>query len=74
MKQINDKINEGLNVSKSFVLNMKEIDYDKLIDFLQNMKEKDAKTIQISIESNGRKWQGCELGSDDKKYNCTALN
>jgi len=34
MKKINDKINEELIISKSFILNMQEIDYDKLIKFL----------------------------------------
>ena len=74
MKQIIEKINEELNISKSFVLNMEEIDYDKLIEFLQDMQSKNAKKIQISIESNDRKWTGCELGSNNKKYNCIQLN
>ena len=74
MKNIDDKINEELNISKSFVLNMEEIDYDRLIEFLQDMQSKNVKKIQISIESNDRKWTGCELGGDNKKYNCTQLN
>lgn len=67
-------INEELNISKSFTLNMEEIDYDRLIEFLQNMQSKNVKKIQLSINSN-RKWEGCELSSDGKnKYNCTKLN
>ena len=75
MININEKINENLKISKSFVLNMSEIDYDKLIDFLQDMKAKDEKVLQIDIESSPRKWFGYSKGgsSNVNKYNKTDL-
>ena len=75
MINIDEKINENLNISKSFVLNMSEIDYDKLIDFLQDMKAKDEKVLQIDIESSPRKWFGYSKGGslNGNKYNKTDL-
>ena len=75
MINISEKINENLKISKSFILNMSEIDYDKLIDFLQDMKAKDEKILQIDIESSPRKWFGYSKGgsSNDNKYNKTYL-
>ena len=75
MININEKINENLKISKSFVLNMSEIDYDKLIEFLQDMKAKDEKVLQIDIESSPRKWFGYSKGGslNDNKYNKTDL-
>jgi hypothetical protein len=75
MKNIGDKINEELNISKSFTLNMEEIDYEKLIEFLQDMQSKNSKLIQISIKGGSqRKWMGCEKSSDGNKYNCMELS
>ena len=76
MKKINDKINEELRISKSFILNMQEIDYDKLIKFLQDMKEKDEKLIQIAVYSSPREWCGYSKNgeSNAKLYNKTILS
>ena len=76
MININEKINEELKISKSFILNMQEIDYDKLIKFLQDMKEKDEKFIQIDVKSSPREWCCYSKGgeSNAKKYNKTILN
>ena len=76
MININEKINENLKISKSFVLNMSEIDYDKLIDFLQDMKDKNEKVLQIDIESSPRKWFGYSKGGslNANKYNKTDLS
>ena len=76
MININEKINENLKISKSFILNMSEIDYDKLIDFLQDMKDKNEKVLQIDIESSSRKWFGYSKGGslNDNKYNKTDLS
>ena len=54
---------------------MSEIDYDKLIDFLQDMKAKDEKVLQIDIESSPRKWFGYSKGGslNANKYNKTDL-
>lgn len=74
MINISEKINENLKISKSFILNMSEIDYDKLIDFLQDMKAKDEKILQIDVESSPRKWFGYSKGgSSNDKYNKTDL-
>ena len=76
MINISEKINENLKISKSFVLNMSEIDYDKLIGFLQDMKSKNEKVLQIDIESSPRKWFGYSKGGslNDNKYNKTDLS
>ena len=42
---------------------MKEIDYDKLLSFINDMKDKQEKYLVIEIEANGRKWFG--YSSDD---------
>jgi len=76
MKNIGDKINEGLNVSKSFVLNMKELDYDKLIDFIKDMQSKNEDFIELQVDSS-RKWIGYSFSkgkTDNIRYNKTELN
>lgn len=74
MKDFKSYIIEG-GISKSFVLNMEEINYDKLIEFLKDMQSKNEKLIEISVESEGRKWFGCSKEkSSDNKSNKTELN
>lgn len=74
MKNIKDIINES-EITKSFVLNMKEIDYEKLIEFIQNMKSKNEEFIEIQVDSS-RKWIGYSKGKSDNnsRYNKTELN
>lgn len=74
MKNIKDIINET-GITKSFVLNMKEIDYEKLIEFIQNMESKNEEFIEIQVDSS-RKWIGYSKGKSDNnsKYNKTELN
>lgn len=74
MKNIKDIINES-GITKSFVLNMKEIDYEKLIEFIQNMKSKNEEFIEIQVDSS-RKWIGYSKGKSDNnsRYNKTELN
>ena len=63
MKTLEQNIHEALGIKKSFILNMKEIDYDKLLSFINDMKDKQEKYLVIEIEANGRKWFG--YSSDD---------
>ena len=74
MKDIKEYINEG-EITKSFILNMKEIDYEKLIDFIQDMKSKNEELIEIQVNSS-RKWIGYSKGKsdDNSRYNKTDLN
>lgn len=75
MITLTESINEALGVKKSFVLNMKEIDYDKLLGFINDMKNKKEKRLAIEIETDGRKWFG--YSSDDSgnnRDNKTSLN
>lgn len=74
MKDLKNMINEA-GITKSFVLNMKEIDYEKLIEFIQNMKSKNEEFIEIQVDSS-RKWIGCSKGKSDNnsRYNKTELN
>ena len=52
---------------------MKEIDYDKLLSFINDMKDKQEKCIAIEIEANGRRWFGYSCddsgNSRDNKIN-----
>ena len=75
MKSLEQNIHEALGIKKSFILNMKEIDYDKLLSFISDMKDKQEKYLVIEIEANGRKWFG--YSSDDSgnsRNNKTILN
>lgn len=73
MKNIIDTINEG-GITKSFILNMKEIDYDKLIEFIKDMQSKNEDFIEIQVDSN-RKWIGYSKGkTDNNRSNKTELN
>ena len=74
MRNIIELINEG-EITKSFILNMKEIDYNKLIEFIQNMKEKNEELIEIQVDSS-RNWVGYSKGKTDNqaKYNKIKLN
>ena len=73
MKNIVDTINEG-GITKSFILNMKEIDYDKLIEFIKDMQSKNEYFVEIQVDSN-RKWVGYSKGkTNDNRYNKTELN
>lgn len=69
---------ESLDISKTFILNMQEIDYGMLIEFLQDMKDKNEKLIKIRIKqdsSGKRKWVGFSTGKDGEGiYNLTNLN
>ena len=69
---------ESLDISKTFTLNMEEIDYGMLIEFLQDMKDKNEKLIKIRIKrdsSNKNKWVGFSTGKDGEGiYNLTNLN
>ncbi len=69
---------ESLDIAKTFTLNMEEIDYDKLIEFLQDMKDKNEKFIKIRIKrgsSNKGKWVGFSTGKDGEDfYNLTDLS
>ena len=69
---------ESLDISKTFTLNMEEIDYGMLIEFLQDMKDKNEKFIKIRIKrdsSNKSKWVGFSTGKDGEGiYNLTNLN
>ena len=40
MKSLEQNIHEALGIKKSFILNMKEIDYDKLLSFISDMRDK----------------------------------
>lgn len=73
MKNIIDTINEN-GITKNFVLNMKEISYDKLIEFIQDMQSKNEELLEIQVDSS-RKWYGYSKGtSDNNRYNKTELN
>ena len=74
MKDLKNMINEA-GITKSFVLNMKEIDYEKLIEFIQNMKSNNEEFIEIQVDSS-RKWIGYSKGKSDNnsRYNKTELN
>lgn len=74
MKDLKNMINEA-GITKSFVLNMKEIDYGKLIEFIQNMESKNEEFIEIQVDSS-RKWIGYSKGKSDNnsRYNKTELN
>ena len=69
---------ESLDISKTFTLNMEEIDYGILIEFLQDMKDKNEKLIKIRIKqdsSGKRKWVGFSTGKDGEGiYNLTNLS
>jgi hypothetical protein len=73
MKDLHNFINEG-GITKSFILNMKEIDYDKLIEFIKDMQSKNEDFIEIQVDSN-RKWIGYSKGkTDNNRSNKTELN
>ena len=69
---------ESLDISKTFTLNMEEIDYNTLIEFLQDMKDKNEKLIKIRIKrdsSSKRKWVGFSTSKDGEGiYNLTNLS
>lgn len=69
---------ESLDISKTITLNMKEIDYGMLIEFLQDMKDKNEKLIKIRIKqdsSGKRKWVGFSTDKDGEgTYNLTNLS
>ena len=69
---------ESFDISKTFTLNMKEIDYGMLIEFLQDMKDKNEKLIKIRIKqdsSGKRKWVGFSTNKDGEGiYNLTNLS
>ena len=68
---------ESLEISKSFTLNMEEIDYDMLIEFLQDMKDKNEKFIKIRVKRGATKgkWVGFSTGKDGEGYyNLTDLS
>ena len=69
---------ESLDISKTFTLNMKEIDYGMLIEFLQDMKDKNEKLIKIRIKQDSfgkRKWVGFSTDKDGEgTYNLTNLS
>ena len=69
---------ESLDISKTFTLNMEEIDYGMLIEFLQDMKDKNEKLIKIRIKRdsyNKGKWVGFSTGKDGECiYNLTNLS
>lgn len=66
---------ETLNTKKSFILNMNEIDYNKLISFLDSMKTKGEKTLKIELESDIRKWNGYSVDkTGEHAYNKTSLS
>ena len=69
---------ESLDISKTFTLNMEEIDYGMLIEFLQDMKDKNEKFIKIRIKrdsSSKRKWVGFSTDKDGEGiYNLTNLS
>lgn len=61
---------ESLNNKKSFELNMYEIDYNKLISFLDSMKRKGEMMIKIEYDSSNSKWFGHSLSKMNKNsYN-----
>ena len=69
---------ESFDISKTFTLNMEEIDYGMLIEFLQDMKDKNEKLIKIRIKqdsSGKRKWVGFSTNKDGEGiYNLTNLS
>ena len=68
---------ESLDIAKTFTLNMEEIDYDMLIEFLQDMKDKNEKFIKIRVKRGATKgkWVGYATDkNDDKFYNLTNLS
>lgn len=75
MKSLEQNIHEALGIKKSFILNMKEIDYDKLLSFISDMKDKQEKCIVIEIEANSRRWFGYSCDdSGNSRNNKTSLN
>lgn len=61
---------ESLNNKKSFELNMYEIDYNKLISFLDSMKRKGEMMIKIEYDSSNSKWVGHSLSKMNRNsYN-----
>lgn len=75
MKSLEQNIHEALGIKKSFILNMKEIDYDKLLSFISDMKDKQEKCIVIEIEANGRRWFGYSCDDSGTHHdNKTNLN
>lgn len=70
-------IREALEISKSFILNMDEIDYDRLIEFIQDMKSKNESLIEIRVKrgSSKGKWVGHSVSKDgNNTYNITNLS
>ena len=66
-------IREALNIKKSFVLNMKEIDYDRLIEFIKDMDKQNENYIVIEVDSD-RHWIGYSTDNDNKnRYNKTNI-
>jgi len=68
---------ESLDIAKTFTLNMEEIDYDMLIEFLQDMKDKNEKLIKIRVKRGATKgkWVGYATGKDGEGYyNLTDLS
>ncbi len=60
---------ESLNSKKSFELNMYEIDYNKLISFLDSMKRKEEIMLKIEYDSTSNKWVGYSVGKTSKNLN-----
>lgn len=68
-------IREALGVKKTLVLNMEEINYDRLIEFLQDMQTKNEKRLEIVIDGDTRKWTGFSTDKEGAhRYNRTSLN
>lgn len=60
---------ESLNSNKSFELNMHEIDYNKLISFLDSMKRKEEIILKIEYNSTSNKWIGYSVSKTNKNIN-----
>jgi hypothetical protein len=52
MKQLLEYLGTSVDKTDSFVLNMNEIDYDGLIEFLEERKKNDEKYLLIEKNSN----------------------
>lgn len=69
MKQLLEYLGTSVDKTDSFVLNMNEIDYDGLIEFLEEMKKNDEKYLLIEKDSNDQ-WFGYSTNTKSgQKYN-----
>lgn len=69
MKQLLEYLGTSVDKTDSFVLNMNEIDYDGLIEFLEEMKKNDEKYLLIEKDSNDQ-WFGYSTNAKNgQKYN-----